>query len=215
MPINYTNKILIAGNDMSEGNTFNQTNEAGSMGTQGQQGDAVAGDKIDGDVDKSQGKTEIAGDMTGNIENTNIQGGQVSFSEKFKELIDEMTKEADAAGAPAYEPPTEPREIPADEPQIEEFDEAAYEDFEPVEVTDNSDHPQAVFAAMSSAPPTTEEEKTGFLNRMVSSVKKYAQSDTAKGLASTAAGLVEIAADVGMPWQAKAAIFVLKKFAGN
>ena len=87
MPINYTNKILIGGRDVGEGNTFNQTNEAGSMGTQGQQGDAVAGDKIDGDVDKSQGKTEIAGDMSGNIENTNIQGGMVTFKEQELSLI--------------------------------------------------------------------------------------------------------------------------------
>ena len=151
MPINYTNKILIGGRDVAEGNTFNQTNEAGSMGTQGQQGDAVAGDKIDGDVDKSQGKTEIAGDMSGNIENTNIQGGQ-TINEAV-EYVDNLEAEfnktvAEESGDVA------PREIPDKEPvdtvitPFEEFDVESID-------AENPDPPQ-VFSAMRSmaaAPP--------------------------------------------------------------
>ena len=155
MPINYTNKILIGGRDVGEGNTFNQTNEAGSMGTQGQQGDAVAGDKIDGDVDKSQGKTEIAGDMTGNIENTNIQGGQtVNEAVEYVDNLEAEFNKAVAENETRDPASVEAREIPDKEPvdtvitPFEEFDVESID-------AENPDPPQ-VFSAMRSmaaAPP--------------------------------------------------------------
>ena len=212
---------------MGEGNTFNQTNEAGSMGTQGQQGDAVAGDKIDGDVDKSQGKTEIAGDMSGNIENTNIQGGMVTFKEQEKAFFDEMVKNAP-------ELPVEPREIPQAEEKDTATESEATKDetlpeptvvgddvlsgLEEIDFTDNEDHPAMVYSAIQSyeaaGTPPSEEEQKGLFQRAYSCVKKYATSPEAKAIAETAAEGIELLAG-GLPFPANITVLLLKKVSGK
>ena len=94
---------------MSEGPQFNATSESGpiSQGMKVVQGDEVQGDK---NVDESQGKTEIDGDMLGNIENTNTRvEGDLS---EAVEYVDNLEAEFNKAVADELEA-IEASEIPS------------------------------------------------------------------------------------------------------
>ena len=89
---------------------------------------------------------------------------------------------------------------------------------EPLDFTKGEDHPEIVYASIqrfdASEEVPTREEQEGLFQRMASSLRKYGQSDITKGLASTAAGVIDIVAD-NMPWQYKVAKYLLCKVAGE
>ena len=73
-----------------ENDGFNpQITNNGDVGEQKIAAKIVEGDEVQGDKDESQGKTEIAGDMHGNIENTNTRvEGSVNEAVQHVEGID-------------------------------------------------------------------------------------------------------------------------------
>lgn len=221
------NNNINTGQGMSTGPTFNNE-QSGDGAINKQAMEIVEGDKAE-TIDKSQTSTTEThvdtggGEFSGTIKGgDNIQGGTQTIEQAIKEAFDAMTAEADAQGVPKWEPPVEPRVIPSglDMSTDGEDKPVVFDDFESLDIPpidDNSDHPQAVAYAMASYAdkpvPSVEEQKT-FFQRMASTVKKYGQSDVAKGLAGTAAGVIDIISD-NAPWQYKVAKYLLGKVAGT
>lgn len=208
---------------MSEGPTFNNE-QSGDNATNKQAMTIVEGDNADS-IDKSQhqGETNIAGDGDVTIDNQNTiaNNGDVTLADKVKDLFEEMSKSADEQLVAPYDPPIEASPIPGASELDEIHEELTIEDFEsfePDEITDGSDHPVAVYGAIqayesSGVTPSVEEQK-GLFSRVYSSCKKFAQSDTAKNLADTAAGGIELVVG-GLPFPSNLIVYLLKKVAGK
>ena len=147
MPINYTNKILIGGTDMSEGPQFNATSESGEIK---QAMKIVEGDEVQGH------KGNVVDTGGGNIEGDVNQTYNEAANEVV-EYVDNLEAEFNKAVAEneTRDPASvEAREIPDKEPvdtvitPFEEFDVESID-------AENPDPPQ-VFSAMRSmaaAPP--------------------------------------------------------------
>ena len=233
MAINYQNNINIEIDGKKESSMSNENGGVnfnkdvgtanvntgdGAMNTG--DGQMNVADEI-GAVDNSQhqGETNITGDGDVTIENQNTiaNNGNVTLAEKVKDLFEEMSKSADEQMVAPYEPPIEALPIPGNSELEETHEELTiqdFESFEPDEITDGSDHPVAVYGAIQSyessgVTPSAEEQK-GLFSRIYSSCKKFAQSDTAKNLADTAAGGIELVVG-GLPFPSNLIVYLLKK----
>lgn len=195
----------------------------------------IHGDQVNAEnVDQSQGKVDNTGaTIEGGQENTstNIKaGGNVEFNQAVKDFFEELSH-----AAPSLEEPmVEQRSIPQAETPVDAVagsDEATEEPPAPevlsddemsalpeLDYTENEDHPQMVYASIKSFEESGEtpskEEQAGLFQRTFSCVKKYATSDTAKALAETAAGAIEVVAG-GLPFPANLTVFLLKRVSGK
>ena len=186
----------------------------------------------DGVQNTGDGQNIAMGDGDVNVGDQTFNKTTVMGS--IKDVFEEMAKKAGPVPEGAMpigpiEQPVDSSVEPAKEDVSDDVSDSAVEPneivpieklegLEPLDFTKGEDHPEVVltsiqrFVASDEVP--SQEEQEGLFQRMASSLRKYGQSDITKGLASTAAGVIDIVAD-NMPWQYKVAKYLLCKVAGE
>ena len=187
MPINYQNNINIEINGKKESSMSDENQkpsgglQIGSLTTNAEA--IIAGGDVTQDKSIHQGETNIAGDMSGDISNTNTVNNSNTIMQDVKAAFDAMIEEAGPL-------PTAPRDIPSNDPvpvaaaDLPDPVEVSVDELialEPVEYNDNEDHPANVYASIAqiheSETLPSEEEQKGLFSRMSSCVKKFATKE--------------------------------------
>jgi len=162
----------------------------------------IAGGDVTQDKSIHQGETNIAGNMSGDVSNTNTVNNSNTIMQDVKAAFDAMIEEAGPL-------PTAPREIPSNDPEpvaaasaeLPDPVEVSVDEFmalDPVEYDAGEDHPANVYASIaqvheSETLPSEEEQKSLF-SRMSSCVGKFATAENGvKALKIVASGVGALA----------------------
>ena len=209
MPINYQNNINIEIDGKKESSMSDENQkpsgglQIGSLTTNAEA--IIAGGDVTQDKSIHQGETNIAGNMSGDISNTNTVNNSNTIMQDVKAAFDAMIEEAGPL-------PTAPRDIPSNDPEpvaaaeLPDPVEVSVDDLmalEPVEYNDNEDHPANVYASIAqiheSETLPSEEEQKGLFSRMSSCVKKFATKENSVKLLKVVASGVGAMASLAPP----------------